>query len=300
LLALDRDRAPAPIPTRSSTCPKLRPIIVNAPATDQIALLEIAADAARQAGDAILEIYAGDFVAERKADDSPVTAADLEGQRVIIEQLRAQVPEIPILAEESTNEPYELRKSWQRFWLVDPLDGTKEFVKRNGEFTVNIALVEDGVPVLGVVFAPVLERMYGGGPGVGAWRREGDVAEQAIRATGTHGEALVVVASRSHPSPATEHVLNALPEHRLTSMGSSLKLCLVAEGLADIYPRLAPTMEWDTAAAHAVVAAAGGQVLDLEGAPLRYNKSDLKNPHFIVLGRRPVPWRSALPPGAEV
>ncbi len=274
---------------------------MNAPAESQTDLLELAADAALAAGDAILEVYGamGDIEIQRKADDSPLTAADLAANKIIVDHLSAHGPDIPILTEESAQQPYETRQHWSRFWLVDPLDGTKEFVKRNGEFTVNIALVEDGVPVLGVVHAPVLERTHLGGPGLGAWRREGDAKEQAIRATGTGGEELVVVASRSHPSPQTAAFLDALPAHRLTSMGSSLKLCLVAEGLADLYPRFAPTMEWDTAAAHAVVLAAGGQVLDPSGSPLRYNKRELLNPHFIVLGRRPVPWRTALPPADQ-
>ena len=259
------------------------------------ALLDLITDCSLAAGDAILEVYGeADFAVEAKADASPLTAADLASQKVIVECLEAADTGLPILSEEAAQAPYETRKEWRRFWLIDPLDGTKEFVKRNGEFTVNIALIEEGVPVLGVVYAPVLERMYYGGPGLGAWRRE-NAETTTIRAAGTGGDALVVVASRSHMSLDTENFLEQLPEHRLTSMGSSLKLCLVAEGSADVYPRLAPTMEWDTGAAHAVVAAAGGQVLDLNGNHLRYNKSDLTNPHFVVLGRRPVPWRSALP-----
>lgn len=259
------------------------------------ALMTLATEAAQAAGAAILEVYNQDrFEVESKDDQSPLTAADLASQAVIAEALKGHSSALPMLSEESLHAPFEERRQWRRFWLIDPLDGTKEFVKRNGEFTVNIALVEDGVPVLGVIYAPVLERMYGGGPGLGAWRRD-DGVEASIRATGTAQDQLVVVASRSHMSPATEAFLEGLPAHRLTGMGSSLKLCLVAEGTADVYPRLAPTMEWDTAAAQAVVVAAGGQVLDPAGVPLRYNKRDLTNPHFIVLGRRPVPWRAALP-----
>lgn len=259
------------------------------------ALLDLITDCSLVAGDAILEIYGeDDFSVESKADESPLTAADLASQKIIVERLEAADTGLPILSEEAAQADFETRRDWRRFWLVDPLDGTKEFVKRNGEFTVNIALIEDGVPVLGVVYAPVLERMYYGGPGLGAWRRE-SAETTTIRAAGTGGDDLVVVASRSHMSADTESFVEQLPNHRLASMGSSLKLCLIAEGSADVYPRLAPTMEWDTGAAHAVVAAAGGQVLDLSGAPLRYNKPDLTNPHFVVLGRRPVPWRSALP-----
>ena len=254
---------------------------------------------AREAGAAVDEIYReASTEVSYKADESPLTAADLASHRIIAAGLRDLAPEIPLMSEEGADLPYDRRRAWDRLWVVDPLDGTKEFIKRNGEFTVNIALVEHGLPLLGVVYAPVLDRTYLGLTGDGAWRRDGDGEKRAIRATGTllqggaSGE-LAVVASRSHPSPQLAAFLDRLGDHRLVNMGSSLKLCLVAEGAADVYPRLGPTMEWDTAAAHAVVLAAGGRVLDFAGQPLGYNKESLLNPHFIVLGERPVPWREA-------
>jgi len=250
---------------------------------------------ARRAGRAILEIYASaDDGVTYKDDRSPLTAADLASHRVLAAGLAGLAPEIPVLSEEGAAMPYAERRGWRRFWLVDPLDGTKEFIKRNGEFTVNVALVDAGVPVLGVVHAPTLARTYLAARGAGAWRRDGEAQPRAIRATGTDGEELVVVASRSHAGPELAAFLAALPPHRLASMGSSLKLCLVAEGAADFYPRLGPTMEWDTGAAHAVALAAGGRVVDVQGKDLRYNKESLLNPYFLVLGERVVPWESAL------
>ncbi len=260
---------------------------------DHSAWLEAAARIARRAGEAILEIYReDDHGVTTKGDDSPLTRADLASHRIIAADLEALTPEIPVLSEEGADAPYEHRRGWRRFWLVDPLDGTKEFIRRNGEFTVNIALIEDGAPVLGIVHVPTLERTFSGAAGLGAWCREGAGELLAIRAAGTEG-GLKVAASRSHAGPHLAAFLEHLPEHRLISMGSSLKLCLVAEGRADLYPRLGPTMEWDTAAAHAVVTAAGGRVLDFDGRPLSYNKQDLHNPYFIVLGEKPVPWRAA-------
>ena len=258
-------------------------------------LLDGVAEIARRAGEAILEVYRGvDPGVTYKKDDSPLTAADLASHRVIVDGLAQLALEIPVLSEEGAGQPYEERSAWDRFWLVDPLDGTKEFIKRNGEFTVNIALVADGAPILGVVYAPVLDREYLGWLGHGAWRRDGAEARRAIRAEGTGDGQLAVVASRSHAGEELQAFLGRLGDHRLVSMGSSLKLCLVADGTADIYPRLGPTMEWDTAAAHGVVAAAGGQVLDRSGQPLGYNKENLLNPHFLVVGERQVPWQEAL------
>ncbi len=265
---------------------------------DYATLLEDTSRIARRAGDAILEIYRDvDPGVTFKSDDSPLTRADLASQLIIAAALEELTPEIPLLSEEGAATAYEERRQWQRFWLIDPLDGTKEFIRRNGEFTVNIALIADGTPVLGVVHVPVRARTFTGAAGLGAWCRDDGDGDgdrgQKIRATGTGGDVLQVAASRSHPGPHLAAFLEQLPEHRLRSMGSSLKLCLVAEGRADLYPRLGPTMEWDTAAAHAVVTAAGGRVLDFDGHPLRYNKEDLHNPYFIVLGERSVPWRAA-------
>lgn len=239
---------------------------------------------ARHAGQAIMEIYAApSFEVMAKADDSPLTKADLAADRVIQQGLTDLGLGWPILTEESAQIDYEDRKNWQRFWLVDPLDGTKEFVKRNGEFTVNIALIENGVPILGVVYAPALDVCYYGMRGTGAFVQRGKSPAQIIAVkTPSAGEVLKVVASRSHSDARTEALLGKLGGHECISMGSSLKLCLVAEGAAHFYPRLGPTMEWDTAAAHAVVSAAGGVVRDREGKELSYNKPDLHNPEFFV------------------
>ncbi len=252
-----------------------------------------------RAGEAILEIYTNvDGEVTYKADDSPLTAADLASHRILAAALAELTPEIPILSEEGAAMPYDERRGWRRFWLVDPLDGTKEFIKRNGEFTVNVALIEDGEPIFGVVHAPTLARTYLAARGLGAWRRDGgerrEIRAQGRVSKGSGAEELVVVASRSHAGPELKAFLAELPAHRLASMGSSLKLCLVADGEADFYPRIGPTMEWDTGAAHAVVLAAGGRVVDTKGAPLAYNKENLLNPYFLVLGERPVPWREAL------
>lgn len=246
----------------------------------------------REAGRAILAVYERDFAVEYKDDASPLTQADLASNRVILQRLTALTPDLPVLSEESSSVPYETRKVWNRFWIVDPLDGTKEFVKRNGEFTVNIALIEDGRPVLGVVHAPVLDVTYSGAEGEGAFRQQDDAIERRI-ATAEPGETITVVASRSHANEATERYLDRLREtHRVdvVSKGSSLKICLVAEGAAHIYPRTGPTSEWDTAAAQAVLEQAGGVMLDAEsGEPLPYNKENILNAHFVAAYARDVP-----------
>ena len=248
-------------------------------------LLPVASRIARQAGDAILEIYKTDFDVTTKADTSPLTEADLASQRRIAELARL-TPEIPLLSEESAEVPYATRRTWRSFWLVDPLDGTKEFVKRNGEFTVNIALIEGGRPVLGVVHAPDLNLTYAAADGHGASRWEGDAEPEPIRTSAPESGRLTVVASRSHSNEASERFLERLRRDHpvdLTSKGSSLKICLVAEGSAHLYPRIGPTMEWDTAAAQVILEEAGGVMIRLDGGgPLRYNKEDLRNPHFVV------------------
>lgn len=254
-------------------------------------LIDSVVQVAIRAGEAILQVYGTEFGSTEKEDRSPLTDADLASNAVIVPALADLLPGVPILSEESRAVPYSERASWSRFWLVDPLDGTKEFIKRNGEFTVNIALVEDGVPIAGVVHAPVLGRTYLGIAGEDAWEEEGG-RRTPIQVVPT-GDPLLVVASRSHNTPETQAFLDALAvEHslELTSIGSSLKLCLVASGRAHIYPRFAPTMEWDTASAHAVVRAAGGFVSDRRGNELRYNKEDLLNPHFLVSGSDPAGW----------
>jgi 3'(2'), 5'-bisphosphate nucleotidase len=241
---------------------------------------------ARDAGAAIMEIYAGEFNVELKGDNSPLTCADRASHEVIMAGLQQAYPDIPILSEEGVAIPYAERSAWQRFWLVDPLDGTKEFIKRNGEFTVNIALVEEGLVVAGVVYVPASDTMYCGVSGVGCWVSEGSGEARSIQVReADHAAGLTVVMSRSHPSPELEAYLQNLTVAEALPVGSSLKLCVVAEGKADLYPRLGPTMEWDTAAGHAVVEAAGGTVTQEDGTPLRYNKENLLNPYFIVAGR---------------
>ncbi|QFU01717.1 3'(2'),5'-bisphosphate nucleotidase CysQ [Halomonas sp. THAF5a] len=249
-------------------------------------LLDQAHTIAKDAGDAIMAIYARDFSIEEKADKSPLTEADQAAHEVIVAGLEALPGEIPVLSEEHT-EGFAGADADGRYWLVDPLDGTKEFIKRNGEFTVNIALIEYGKPVLGVVVAPALEVSYLAAEGVGAFKVEGDGGRRSIHVAGRPAENAIwrVVGSRSHPSPDLAEWLEELGEHEMVPMGSSLKLCLVAEGAADVYPRLGPTCLWDTGAAQAVVEQAGGRVDTLEGQPLSYaTPAQHLNPHFIVWG----------------
>lgn len=238
----------------------------------------------REAGALILEVYARPFEVRGKADASPVTEADERAEILITKGLRTLSPEVPIVAEEAVAAG-QVPAIGPRFWLVDPLDGTKEFVSRNGEFTVNVALIEDGAPVLGVVHAPALNRLFAGVAGVGAWVEDGS-GRRPIQCRRPPAAGLTVVASRSHgDARALEAFLAGRPVASLANAGSSLKLCLVAAGEADLYPRLGRTMEWDIAAGHAVLAAAGGTVTDLQGRPLRYGKPGFENPHFVASGR---------------
>ena len=256
---------------------------------------------ARRAGEAILEVYnrVGGYEVGDKADDSPLTTADIASHEIIDRGLRELRPDLPILSEESSEVPYSERASWRTYWLVDPLDGTREFIKRNGEFTVNIALIEDGVPVLGVVHAPVIETDYYAARDVGAWKRVGDQPARAIHVQPVPADRIRVAGSRSHAGDRLAGFLDRLGEHELRPMGSSLKSCLVAEGEADLYPRLGPTSEWDTAAAQAVVEAAGGHVTDTAMRPLRYNQEDsLLNPEFFVFGDDSRDWSQYLGGGA--
>jgi 3'(2'), 5'-bisphosphate nucleotidase len=255
-------------------------------------LLDAICDIAATAGRAILDVYGrADFGVTRKNDDSPLTEADRVAHAIITRALAELDPALPILSEESTPTDIATRRKWTRYWLVDPLDGTKEFVKRNGEFTVNIALVDEHRAVLGAVHAPVLDRMYSGAVGAGAWRSDRGGAPQPIAVRSNAASPLRVVGSRSHPSPELAAYLAGLPQYDITDMGSSLKICLVAEGAADIYPRLGPTSEWDTAAAQAILESAGGRMIDLAGRPLRYNSKDaLLNPHFLAFGDQRRDW----------
>jgi 3'(2'), 5'-bisphosphate nucleotidase len=257
------------------------------------ALLPEVADIARQASEEILAVYRKDFDVASKEDNSPLTEADLASHRIIAEALDRMTPDIPVLSEEASDIPFSQRSGWNQFWLVDPLDGTREFVSRNGEFTVNIALVSNHSPVLGVVHVPVSGKCYYGLVGLGASVQEGGHPPREIRVRVPHAQPVVVVGSRSHANPRLRQYLSGLGDYELVSMGSSLKFCLVAEGKADFYPRLGPTSEWDTAAAHAIVLAAGGQLLRLDGSPLEYNrKESLLNPEFLVIGDTSYDWLS--------
>jgi 3'(2'), 5'-bisphosphate nucleotidase len=250
---------------------------------------------AQQAGQAILEVYNREFEVEHKEDQSPLTEADLASHHTIVAGLTMLTPDIPVLSEESAALPYETRRTWQRYWLVDPLDGTREFVKRNGEFTVNIALIEDGRPVLGVVHVPVSGVSYVGQADDGAYKYDEHGIRRPIHVSPARQTPLRVAGSRSHAGDSLLRFLEKVGEHEIVSMGSSLKLCLVAEGSADIYPRLGPTSEWDTAAAQAVVEAAGGKVTDTDMQPLSYNqKESLLNPYFLVFGDTGVDWSQYL------
>jgi len=251
---------------------------------------------ARRAGEAILAVYdSDDFAIETKDDDSPLTRADLAANRIIVGALQ-ELEVGPVLSEESAAVPWDERRRWTRYWLVDPLDGTKEFIKRNGEFTVNIALIDDGFPVLGVVHVPVAQRSYVAAEGSGCWRRDGDGEPLPVAVRAPQSEPVTVVGSRSHASPRVRAYLDALGDHELTAMGSSLKFCLVAEGRADLYPRLGPTSEWDTAAAQCVVEQAGGEVTDTALERLRYNRKDsLLNSEFLVFAARSRDWSAFVP-----
>lgn len=258
---------------------------------DYTHLLEAVRAIAREAGRAILEVYGDEFEVELKADRSPLTAADTAAHRTIVAGLAALEPALPILSEESAPDTLQDRRSWRRYWLVDPLDGTKEFIKRNGEFTVNIALIDDHRPALGVVFAPAIDMLYSGIVGDGAWLQAGGAAQRAISVAVPPRNPVRVVGSRSHASPALTDYLQWLGEHEIKAMGSSLKICLVAAGEADVYPRHGPTSEWDTAAAHAVLEAAGGSMMDMDGKALLYNARDeLLNPYFIACGDSSRGW----------
>lgn len=252
-------------------------------------------DVARRAGAAILEVYARDFEVEAKADRSPLTEADLAAHALIRDGLAALAPEVPLLSEESAPEDLSERRGWQRYWLVDPLDGTREFVKRNGEFTVNIALIENGRSVFGVIYAPVLDALYWAQDGQGSWLRTADGEDVQLSVQRPAPRPLRVAVSRSHLDSKSAAMLQHLQQPLQAPLGSSLKFCRLAEGQVDLYPRFGPTGEWDTAAGQCVLEQAGGAVLDLDGQPLRYNQREgLINPDFIALGDVDLPWREWL------
>ena len=261
---------------------------------DLAALLDHALALAVQAGGRILEVYESDFAVTHKGDESPLTAADLASHKLIVESLRQRTPELPCLSEEGADIPYATRKAWQRYWLIDPLDGTREFVKRNGEFTVNIALIENHQPVLGVIHAPATGATYGAATGIGAFKVENNqrmpIATRRLPATPTW------IVSRSHAGPETSALIARAPRHEAIGRGSSLKFCLVAEGSADFYPRFGPTSEWDTAAGQCIVEQAGGAVWQLPGLTrLACNEKDsVLNASFAVVGDPAYDWARLL------
>jgi len=263
---------------------------------DLEALLPRVVALAEKAGAAVMEVYAsGDFeTTYKKEDASPLTRADLASHRLLAEGLRALTPAWPVLSEESKEVPYPKRQSWKRYWLIDPLDGTKEFIKRRDEFTINVALIKRGEPALGVVYAPAMEELYYAARGLGSFKRKGEEPPERIVAGDYRTGGVTVVVSRSHAGARVEDLVRKINPAESLSIGSSLKLCLVAEGRAHLYPRLGPTMEWDIAAAQCVVEEAGGTVTDLSGRRLRYNKPSLENPPFIVCGAPPFPWQEYL------
>lgn len=262
------------------------------------ALLPQVIEIAKAAGSAIMQVYSTDFSIVNKEDNSPLTQADIAAHQVIMHALSQLTPDIPVISEEAISAPYETRRHWSRFWLIDPLDGTREFVKRNGEFTVNIALIEHHESVLGVVYAPASELLYYASKSFGAYKQLPSSEPMAIHTKTFDINQLTIAGSRSHSDEKTRKFLHniherhgAMPE--LLSMGSSLKICLVAEGLADVYPRLGPTFEWDTAAAHCVLEAAGGDIVDVAGEHLRYNTHEsLLNPFFFATNQPRHPWKN--------
>ena len=250
---------------------------------------------ARQAGAAILEVYRQPIDVIAKADASPLTIADLRSHETITRGLAALTPDIPVLSEESSEISFETRAQWRTFWLVDPLDGTKEFLARNDQFTVNIALIDAHQAVFGAVYIPAQDMMYWGGKAHGAYRQHGTSTHEQIEIRKSAPARVRIVGSRSHASDALTQVLPRLGPHDLVQVGSSLKFCLIAAGEADVYPRFGPTSEWDTAAAQAVVEGAGGRVLTSDGLPLRYNtKESVLNPHFVAFGDDSRDWVGAL------
>ncbi len=260
------------------------------------ALIAPVCDIVKQAGQEVMKIYLAGFEVEEKEDRSPRTTADLASHRLICRRLNTLTPDIPVLSEESALAPYSQRMRWKRYWLIDPLDGTREFIKKNGEFTVNVALVIDHVAHLGAVYLPVQGTCYYAATGHGAFKRERELAARRIRTRfSTPDASPTICGSRSHTGRSLQALLARIGEHELISVGSSIKTCLVAEGTADLYPRFGPTSEWDTAAAHCIVQEAGGSLVDTRLRAVRYNTKDsLLNPSFIVFGSLNERWRDML------
>ena len=258
-------------------------------------LLDPVIKIAYQAGKQIMEIYDQDFSVEHKSDKTPVTEADMAAHHVIDEGLAALTPDLPILSEESKPTPFSERSQWSSYWLIDPLDGTREFIKRNGEFTVNIALIENHEPVIGVVYAPVVGVLYYAARGQGAFKQSSLDKPKPIHVQDKCRTKVIVAGSRSHQSEEFKSFVAKLDDYEIISMGSALKSCLVAEGAADLYARLGLTSEWDTAAAQCVVEEAGGLLTLTNMQPMRYNtKESLLNPHFFVFGDKSIDWSKYL------
>ena len=251
---------------------------------------------AKQAGAEIMKIYSAGFEIQEKKDHSPLTTADLASHTLITSELSKLTPDIPILSEESTSVSFDERSSWEIYWLIDPLDGTREFIKRNGEFTVNIALVTKHHSSLGVVYIPVQDVTYFASQNNGAYKQTENLAPEKIMArNSTPDTKPTICGSRSHAGKSLQALQDKIGEYELISMGSSIKMCLVAEGVADIYPRFGPTSEWDTAAAHCIVNESGGEILDTELKTLLYNTKDsLLNPSFIAIGDMNQKWQDFL------
>lgn len=254
---------------------------------------------ARHAGKRIVEVYGGSYDVDYKSDNSPVTTADLAAHDVIIDELSRLQPSLPVLSEESDCIAFEERHRWPTYWLVDPLDGTREFLRRNGEFSVNIALVHDNQPIAGVVFAPVLDVTYFATRGYGSFKQTGSGKPQSIHVRSAPSPVTVAKSRSPITGPCMQRFLDDLGEHDVIPMGSALKSCLVAEGVADVYARLGPTGEWDTAAAQCIVEEAGGYIRDVYSQQLTYNEREsLINPAFLVFGDDQVDWVQHLPPEA--
>lgn len=259
--------------------------------SDLNALLPTVIETCKSAGEKILQIYDQEFSVDLKDDNSPLTAADLASHHCLVDGLNLIEPRLPVLSEESAEISYAERQSWDYYWLIDPLDGTKEFIKRNGEFTVNVALIRDNKPVLGVVYVPVSGDCYFAAQNHGAFKQSGSANATPISVRHQALNPVTVVGSRSHKTGELADYLQRLGQHEIKSVGSSLKFCLVAEGSADLYPRMGPTCEWDTAAAQCVVEQAGGSVTQVDGSPLEYNTKDsYLNPYFLVFGDQTKNW----------
>ncbi len=265
------------------------------PQIDLAKLMPAVVELSKQAGQRILDIYQQDFDVIQKQDNSPVTIADMAAHAVIDDGLEEIAAEFPVLSEESTTIPLDDRVRWETYWLVDPLDGTREFIKRNGEFTVNIALIHNHQPILGSIYVPVTDVSYYAAKGLGAYKQQQAASAEPIHVCKQRRKKLIIAGSRSHQTPELVRFLANLGDYELLSIGSSLKSCLVAEGKADIYPRLGPTSEWDTAAAHCIVEQAGGFLTDTNMQTIPYNtKESLLNPPFFVFGDSSVNWSDFL------